>query len=70
MMRHVDRDGGAKIVRSCSYQLTALGCVKSVFTDLAIIDITCNGLLVRQLAPGYTLEDVQAVTEARLRMVG
>ncbi len=70
MMRHVDRDGGAKIVRSCTYQLTALGCVRSVFTDLAIIDITCDGLLVRQLAPGYTLEDVQAVTEPELRMVG
>jgi 3-oxoadipate CoA-transferase, beta subunit len=68
MMRHTDRDGGAKIVRSCTFQLTAIGCVRTVFTDLAVIDVTCAGLVVRQLAPGYTLEDVQKVTEPELRL--
>lgn len=68
VMRHLDRDGNPKIVRSCSYPLTATGCVDRVFTELAVIDITGEGLVVREMATGLTLDELQRATEPRLRL--
>ncbi|MFN8523696.1 MAG: 3-oxoacid CoA-transferase subunit B [Chloroflexota bacterium] len=68
MMRHVDKSGDLKIVDRCTYPLTGERCVSMIFTDLAVIDVTTEGLVARELAPGHSLEDVQRVTGPRLRM--
>jgi 3-oxoacid CoA-transferase subunit B len=66
MMEHASKDGRPKIVRDCSLPLTGKGCVRSLCTDLAWIDVTPEGLVLRELAPGSTVEDVQRLTEPRL----
>jgi 3-oxoadipate CoA-transferase beta subunit len=66
MMEHQSRDGHSKIVDACSYPLTAVGCVDRIYTDLAVLDVTPEGLRVREMAPGLTFSDLQAVTAARL----
>jgi 3-oxoadipate CoA-transferase, beta subunit len=66
MMEHVTKAGEPKLVERCSLPLTGLGCVARVYTDLAVIDVTPQGLQVRELAPGWDLAAVQARTGARL----
>jgi 3-oxoadipate CoA-transferase, beta subunit len=68
MMRHQDKNGAPKVVRECSYPLTAERCVDRIFTDLAVMEVTPEGLLVVEMAPGLTLEDLRKVTEPPLRM--
>jgi acyl CoA:acetate/3-ketoacid CoA transferase beta subunit len=58
--------GEFKIVRRCDYPLTAKGVVKKIFTNLAVIEVTPRGLVLREVAPGLTAEDVQSVTEPEL----
>ncbi len=70
VMFHTDRDGRPKLLQRCTYPLTAIGCVRTVVTDLALIDIDADGFLVREIAPGVGLEDVRAVTGAPLRVAG
>jgi 3-oxoadipate CoA-transferase beta subunit len=67
MMEHVSRQGHPRIVRHCSYPLTARGVVRRIFTSLAVIDVTPEGLLVQEILPGLSLEDLQGQTEAELR---
>jgi 3-oxoadipate CoA-transferase beta subunit len=66
IMDHNTKTGEAKIVEQCSYPLTAVACVSRIFTDLAVIDVTPGGLVVRELAPGLTFEALQARTGATL----
>ena len=66
MMEHQTKTGESKIVEACTYPLTGIGCVSRIYTDLAVLDVTPDGLRVRELAPGLTLADVQAVTAAPL----
>jgi 3-oxoadipate CoA-transferase beta subunit len=66
MMEHTTKDGTPKLVRKCSYPLTALGAVKRIYTNLAVIDVTARGFEVIDMAPGMTLEALQARTEAKL----
>ncbi len=66
-MEHATKDGRPKILRRCSLPLTGRRCVSAVCTDLAYLEVTPQGLTVRELAPGVTLEQVQALTEPRLR---
>ena len=68
MMRHTDKDGRPKVLRECYYPLTAPGCVDKIFTDLAVIDVTPDGLVVREMPDGLTFEELQAVTEPQLRL--
>ena len=68
MMEHTTKAGEAKIVERCSYPLTGLGCVARIYTDLAVVDVTPAGLRVRELAPGWALADVQALTGATLSL--
>jgi 3-oxoacid CoA-transferase B subunit len=66
MMRHTTKEGAARIVRQCSFPLTAKSCVNKIFTDIAYIEVTESGLVLREVAPGWTAEEVQALTEAPL----
>ena len=66
LMDHTERDGTAKIVERCSYPLTAPGVVKRIYTNLAVIDVTPEGLHLRKTAPGIDAATVQAWTAARL----
>jgi 3-oxoacid CoA-transferase subunit B len=65
-MIHTTNDGQYKLVKECSYPLTAQAVVDTIVTDLAFISVTPKGLVLRELAPGITAEDVQAVTEPKL----
>ena len=69
-MEHVTKDGAPKLVRRCTYPLTALACVDRVVTDLAVVDVTPEGFLLREAAPGWTPEEIQQHTEARLLVRG
>jgi len=67
-MEHTTKDGEMKIVRRCTYPLTAVGVVKKIFTDVAVISVHPDGLLLEEVAPGWTPEEVQDITEAPLRV--
>jgi 3-oxoacid CoA-transferase B subunit len=65
-MEHNTRDGAPKIVKKCTYPLTGIECTDTVVTDLAVIDVTPEGLVLREVAPGWSAQEVQACTEAKL----
>ena len=66
MMEHVAKDGTTKIVDKCTLPLTGKCCVQRVITDLAVIDITSGGLMLREIAPGHTVNEVRVSTEPPL----
>src|SRR5579859_6530433 len=65
-MEHATKDGKAKILKKCTLPLTGVEVVHHVVTELAFIDVTPEGLVLRELAPGVTLEHVQSLTEPKL----
>lgn len=65
-MEHSDRNGNPKIVEQCAYPLTGIECVSLIVTDIAVMEVTPEGLVLKELAPGWTAEDVQKETEPRL----
>lgn len=65
-MEHTTKDGEYKIVKECSYPLTGRRCVAKIFTDVAVISVTPEGLVLEEMAPGWTAEEVQAITEPTL----
>jgi 3-oxoacid CoA-transferase subunit B len=68
MMEHANKEGRSKVLRQCSLPITGRGCVSAVCTDLAWLEVTPGGLVLRELAPGVTVEQVQALTEPRLEV--
>ena len=66
MMEHTTKGGEPKIVSRCGYPVTGLGCVSRVYTDLAVLDITPEGVAVREVAEGLDFDALQAVTGAPL----
>lgn len=66
LMDHTRRDGSPRLVNACSYPLTAPGVVKRIFTNLAVIDVTPRGLVVKEMVAGLDLPGLQRLTEAPL----
>jgi len=65
-MEHNTKDGGMRILKKCTYPLTAPECVSLICTDLAVIEVTKRGLLLKEVAPGWTADEIQALTEPKL----
>jgi 3-oxoadipate CoA-transferase beta subunit len=66
VMEHTTRSGETRLLRRCTYPLTAAGCVKRVYTELAVIDVTERGFVVTDMVPGLTIEELQERTGAKL----
>jgi len=65
-MNHTTKTGEPRIVKKCSYELTAPACVDLIVTDIAVIEVTDRGLVLKEVAPGWTPEEVQSLTEPKL----
>ena len=67
-MEHTDSQGQPKVVERCTYPLTGKECVSLVVTDVAVMAVTQSSILLREMAPGWTAEDVQEITGAHLTL--
>jgi 3-oxoacid CoA-transferase subunit B len=67
-MEHTTREGRPKILRQCTLPLTGVGVVHTIITELAVIDVAPQGLLVKEIGAGTTVEEVQKLTEPRLHL--
>ncbi|SCU95366.1 3-oxoadipate CoA-transferase subunit B (Beta-ketoadipate:succinyl-CoA transferase subunit B) [Cupriavidus necator] len=67
MMEHQTKQGESKIVPQCTYPLTGIGCVTRIYTDLATIDVTADGLVARDLVEGLSFDELQRITGVPLK---
>ena len=67
-MEHANKEGAPKILNHCALPLTGKKCVHFIVTDLAFLEVTADGLVLRELAPGETIESVQKLTQPRLQI--
>jgi len=68
VMTHTTRDNKPKILKQCTYNLTAPRCVNLIITDIAVIEVTPDGLVLKETAPGWTVEEIQALMEPKLKI--
>lgn len=68
MLTHTTKKGKPKILKECLLPVTGYGVVNLIVTDLAVMDVTPEGLLLREVAPGYTPEEIQALTEPTFKV--
>ena len=68
VMTHTTKDDKPKILKQCTYPLTAPHCVSLIITDVAVIEVTPDGLLLKETAPDWTVEEIQALTEPKLKV--
>ena len=68
IMEHTSKKGEPRILKACTYPLTAAACVKRIYTNLAVIDVTPQGLVVLEMIPGMTVEKLQELTEPKLQL--
>lgn len=69
-MQHVAKDGSSKVMKKCSLPLTGVGVVKKIVSELAVIEVTRDGLVLRERAPGVSVEEIVKSTEAKLIVNG
>jgi len=65
---HCDKRGRSKIVKQCDLPLTAPACVHRIYTDMAVLDVTKTGMVLREIAGGHSIEDIIAATDAHLQI--
>ena len=65
-MEHTTNDGKPKVLNELTYPATAKGVVNKIFTDLCVLEVTPKGLLLQEIFPGLSVEDLQSVTEPKL----
>ena len=70
LMDHMTKEGESKLLRRCTYPLTAVGVATRVYTNLAVLDVTGDAFAVREMAGGLSFEALQAVTDAPLTKAG
>ena len=66
MMNHTTKEGKPRILKKLTYPITALNCVNLIVTDIAVIEVTDEGLVLKEVAPDWTPEEVQRLTEPTL----
>ncbi|WP_424004173.1 CoA transferase subunit B [Maribacter sp. IgM3_T14_3] len=69
-MMHTNREGESKLLKKCSLPLTGVGCVKKIVTNLAVLEVTKDGFLLLERAPGVSVEEIKAATEGNLIVKG
>ena len=68
LVEHTTKEGAPRIKKSCAYPLTAAKCVSRIYTNLAVIDVTKDGLVVREMVEGLDLAHLQKLTEPKLTL--
>ncbi|KZE27352.1 3-oxoacid CoA-transferase subunit B [Crenobacter luteus] len=68
MMEHLTKTGECKLVERCAYPVTGIGCVDRIYTDLAVIDVTPEGLVVREMVEGQSFDELQKITPVPLKL--
>jgi len=66
VMTHVTKDGKYRILKECTAPLTGIACIDLIITDISVMEVTEKGLVLKEVAPGWTPEEVQALTEPTL----
>ncbi|MCC7403181.1 MAG: CoA transferase subunit B [Bdellovibrionales bacterium] len=65
-MQHTDKDGKSKLLTKCDLPLTGVNCIDRIVTDMGVVDVTREGFLLREIAPGFTVDDLKKATGAPL----